>query len=600
MKKRNMGKRSVGLFKQMISRGIAILGLSLIVCVSFGQTTEICNDGKDNDGNGLIDCADAYCTFPANVEKGCRCFDGIDNDGDGKIDSSDTECATYYGLTFIGAGSSCSINPPPGQAFTTTGPPITTAQNTSDTPAKIVVGDVNGDGIPDMVTTSKWNRTIRVVASATGSGFSPGDIMSDFKTSTGSLFPNPTSHFWFENEVLIADIDKDKIGEIYSIVSKRGGSPDSKPTDYYLVGFKYANGTLIPLFNIVNLGPNRPGSPGIADFDGDGKAEVYLKNRIYAAESGVLLADGGGNWITSINAGPVAANMLGDSKLELVCGNFIYSVPSLASRTLQVMTVAKDMNTLAPKYYPKGFFDAIEYGKDHASTTSVADLNGDGFLDVLITGAVNCSGNEVAPCGTNITTIFYWNVQANTVKTYAPPDPITPATGWSWGTGRINLGDANGDGKLEALFVAGNKLFCVGLDVGGNLINLWTRTLNDNLSGILSVTMFDFDNNGKSEVVYRDSQELVIIDGQTGATKLWSAPCNSHTWTEGPVIADINGDGATDICVPCFTNAGFDINVATVQKQSQGQVRLYYSTANAWLPTRKVWNQHPYYVTNIN
>ena len=95
------------------------------------QAVEVCNDGKDNNGNGLIDCADSYCTFAANIEKGCRCFDGIDNDGDGKIDSSDIECATYYGLTFVGSGSTCSISPPPGTAFTTTGPPLTTAQNTS-------------------------------------------------------------------------------------------------------------------------------------------------------------------------------------------------------------------------------------------------------------------------------------------------------------------------------------------------------------------------------------------------------------------------------------------------------------------------------------
>src|SRR6185369_7842189 len=106
---------------------------------AFAQTVEICNDGKDNNGDGIIDCADAQCIFPANVEKGCRCFDGVDNDGDGKIDPADTDCASYYGLTFVGSGSTCSITPPPGTGFSSIAPPQTSSQNTADTPAKIVV-----------------------------------------------------------------------------------------------------------------------------------------------------------------------------------------------------------------------------------------------------------------------------------------------------------------------------------------------------------------------------------------------------------------------------------------------------------------------------
>ena len=572
----------------------------LFVGHAFSQAVEICNDGKDNNGDGVIDCADAQCIFAANIEKGCRCFDGIDNDGDGKIDAADTDCASYYGLTFVGAGSTCSIQPPPGTGFSSIAPPQMSAQNTADTPAKIVVGDMNNDGMPDVVITSKWNSTVQVVATTTIGGFSAGDIMSDFRTPGSGIFPLAGSKYVFEHEAMIADINKDKIGELYVIASERGGSPNNKPVKFYLCGFKYAPGSLVPLFNAVYLGPDRPGSPGIADFDGDGKAEVYIKNRIYAAESGVLLADPGGNWDQVVNSGPVAVNILGDSKLELVCGPIIYSVPSLASRTLQVLTVAKDMNTLGITYYPKGYLDLNEFGVDQASTTSTADFDGDGFIDVLMTGAINCSGNEAAPCANSITTIFYWNVNKNTVKTFTPPDATYP-NGWIWGTGRINLGDANGDGKLEALFVAGTQLFCIGLDAGGNFTQLWVRTINDALSGILSLTVYDFNNDGKPEVVYRDTQELAVVDGLTGATKIWSASCKSHTFTEGPVVADVNGDGNTDICVPCYTNdAVFDITKSTPQQQSLGQTRLFYSSTNAWLPTRKVWNQHGYYVTNIN
>ena len=133
----------------------------------------------------------------------------------------------------------------------------------------------------------------------------------------------------------------------------------------------------------VNLGTDRPGIPGITDFDGDGKGEIYLKNRIYAAESGTLLADAGGNWNTEVNAAPVAVNILpATPNLELVSGNIIYSVPNMAARSMVTMTVVNDMNTLGlDKYFPKILNDVFEYGITNFSSTSVADFDDDGILD---------------------------------------------------------------------------------------------------------------------------------------------------------------------------------------------------------------------------
>ncbi|MBI1768432.1 MAG: gliding motility-associated C-terminal domain-containing protein [Bacteroidetes bacterium] len=578
-------------------RLILFLGLFIFSTALFAQTCKPV-------GGACPASAGVTCSFAATIEKGCNCYDGVDNDGDGKIDGADTDCASYLGLTFVGSGSTCTL-PPPGNInsiFTGVANVAAAAQNTADTPAHVAVGDMNGDGVPDACVTSKWNSTIQVVATATASGFSPGDIMGDWRTPGKNIFPTKGADWTFEHEMAIADIDKDGIGEMFTIASKRPGGPNSPPEQFVLCGFKYANNSLIPLWNAVDLGVNRPGNPGLADFDGDGKAEVYIRNKIFAAESGALLADGGGNWLTAINTGSVAVNITGDSKLELVCGNLIYTVPSLASRTLQVLTVYKDMNVDFPatKFYPKGYNDVNEYGITQASTTSVADFDADGFVDVFITGAVNCSGNEGAPCGTNRTTIFYWNVQKNTLQTYQPPDG-TYALGWNWGTGRINLYDVYPNhGHLEALFTAGNKVFCLDEATFTTGNPLWVRTTNDALSGILSLTCYDFNNDGNPEVVYRDTQQLIVCDGQTGATTIFASTCQSHTMTEGPIIADVNGDGATDICITCYTNTGaFDINKSTPQQQSLGQLHVYYTNSSSWLPTRKVWNQHPYFVTNI-
>jgi hypothetical protein len=54
-----------------------------------GSCTEACGDGRDNDGDGLIDCADQDCSVPECPE---ICTDGRDNDGDGASDCSDLDC----------------------------------------------------------------------------------------------------------------------------------------------------------------------------------------------------------------------------------------------------------------------------------------------------------------------------------------------------------------------------------------------------------------------------------------------------------------------------------------------------------------------------
>lgn len=580
------------------------------------------------------------CVFPVTIERGCNCFDNIDNDGDGLIDSADPNCASYFGLEFVGEGSDCSIVPPGANTpFDLVGPPAVSGQNTADTQSKVAAGDVDGNGYPDVVITSKWNSEVRLVATAVQPGFSPGNVKADFNLDGNTGFFQKfdgidVKNLLFEHEVLIADINKDGKAEIFCVVSNRQGSPTSPPKNFYLLALRfngYGPGGLQPMYNAVYLGKNRPGTFGIADMDGDGRAEIYLRDRIFAAETGALLASEGGklmtgtgtdNWDVDVTSAPVAVDIRSAGAdgfvMELVSGSKIYKIPSLTNRNPGApgsLVLWRDMNSItfdingdgvADKYFVKLMNDPDEYGIDTHSSTSVADIDKDGFVDVVVTGALNSS--------TGRTTVFYWNVQDNTVTGFMTPTSAQlgipnndkPAydnylNGWIWGTGRVNIGDADGDGLLDLLFVAGNQLFCFTTNAGNGLVQKWVRTINDSRSGVLTVTIYDFDNDGNPEVVYRDSEELAIVDGATGSNKLFSRTCRSHTYTEGPIIADVNGDGNTDICVSCNRSdnpAQFNIN-AGIQQQALGEVRIFFSDGE-WLPTRKVWNQPGYFVVNIN
>jgi hypothetical protein len=73
-------------------------------CISNVLKEEACIDGKDNDDDGSIDCADQDCVLKLamsstvicenGIAKEVDCDDGYDNDNNGKTDGADTDCQT--------------------------------------------------------------------------------------------------------------------------------------------------------------------------------------------------------------------------------------------------------------------------------------------------------------------------------------------------------------------------------------------------------------------------------------------------------------------------------------------------------------------------
>lgn len=72
------------------------LTLSLSGCGLFSSADD-CNDGADNDGDGLIDSMDPGCTLNGDREAPdpilTACNDAVDNDADGLVDTEDPGCA---------------------------------------------------------------------------------------------------------------------------------------------------------------------------------------------------------------------------------------------------------------------------------------------------------------------------------------------------------------------------------------------------------------------------------------------------------------------------------------------------------------------------
>ncbi len=66
-------------------------GCSVSCTVEFAET---CDNNQDDDGDGLIDCADPEC-FDEEDCDGEICTNGIDDDSDGQIDCADNDCMNH-------------------------------------------------------------------------------------------------------------------------------------------------------------------------------------------------------------------------------------------------------------------------------------------------------------------------------------------------------------------------------------------------------------------------------------------------------------------------------------------------------------------------
>ena len=329
----------------------------------------------------------------------------------------------------------------------------------------------------------------------------------------------------------------------------------------------------------------------VTDFNYDGWPELYIGNTVYDAAtlkrlcSGPANGNSGRSWRCSVSergrcAMSFAANVLGDSIPELICGNTIYHV-DIVSRTDTSQNSVTTLKTITiPSRIPQD------------GNVAVADFNLDGQLDVMV--IIDGTQSETTdsayiyaydPVSENI--LFVHGKYAKTI-------------------GYPLVGDIDGDTYLEFVYidyqqnVSQSRITAMKFNPQTGLQTKWQATHTDQ-SGQTSMTLFDFNQDGIMEIVYRDEQNLRIINGSGKSHltdndtisfyNLYTKSMSASTWKEYPVVADVNGDGAAEIVVCGKVNSGFG--------WVGGQLWVI-GGIHPWAPARPVWNQYMYNVTNIN
>jgi len=486
------------------------------------QTTmvEICNNGIDDDGDGLIDCFDDDC------------FNTVECDG------------FYYG----GGAVPCTFVPPVVPMFELEKLYCTDFENYPiDQRASAYVGDVDGDGIPEIISNDPSPGRIQIFSGIDG-------------TIKQSIVVENNHPF---SQLALADVDRNGLGDIFR--NENGN-----------ILARYEFGNPNPVWKTpANGGDNTTWSdPQVADFDGDGIPEVYIGNRIFNSIDGTRLAVGTGNEGIHVTGdrytlaydvfapgdpkpgggvfGPEAAG------LELLAGNQVYTV-DLGNGTLDNGTLTVESEIAGVADVGDGF-------------VSIGDIDADGLIDIIIVDGGN---------------IYVWNPRTEMLIGTVYDIPGTVAGG------RANVGDFDNDGFAEIGTAGRNVYVVVEYNMATNTLDLkWQRTGLDDGSQRTGSTLFDFEGDGSNEVVYSEEGHLFVYDGATG-TELAMIPSLAGTRTEYPLVADVNGDGAAEIIVtdqngngPGFSGNDF--------------ICVYRSKSSPWVSARPVWNQHGYFNTNIN
>lgn len=474
--------------------------------ILFSQTVEICDNGLDDDGDGLIDCFDTDCTCTG-------------------------QCDDFYYTT---CNADCYYVPPCTQISMGIQWKGTVETNTY---SPLVAGDMDNDGIPEVVTYRCEMNSIYILDGQTGA--------TKVTINSPTTLPGGTAP-------AIADLDKDGFGELIII------GEDRRLRCYEHTGVLKFTSSVLVGYN----GGYRFSVPNIADFDHDGWPEINIGNQVYSGQSGALLASGG----VGLSAGehpfrrangfsfnmPVAIDALPDSfcpdcdGLEIVAGNQVLSVNLVTGVIAAVVT--------APAGYSDGF-------------TSVADFDRDGDLDAIVQGQKN---------GMNY--VYCWDIQTSTIMR-----EYKLLNNYIEGASRVNIADLNGDGQLEINFVGHPWLYALKND----FTLLWKNPTND-VSSVTCSSVFDFCGDGSADVVYRGQTKLQILEGATGAVK-WEDNCLSATHIENPLILDVDADGQTEVIIECGTTS-----------PDFGTVVCYEAVGTPSISSRKVWNQHGYFNTNIN